>query len=645
MFNIFQPMKVIYKPINYILLLCCLLLSVLPASYAQRDQQKDSLTVLRLLDSAKNSWDTNTDKALQFANQALEISLANNHRFFIAKAYVLLGSVNDRKGAWKQAIDYYQKAADIVTKDKNDQQLGVILYNMATTYFNLAAYDKSFEAATSALKIKMGLKDTSGIAKCYRVMAEVYSVKGEYDKASRYIEDAISFQRQLKSKRTLVNMLNSAGSINIDDHKYEKALVFLKEAESYITGEEGASVEQGTYNNIGLCYDRMGRIDDAEHYYLLALNSEYLDSEPQEIIILNNLGQIYLTKKKNDLAESYLNKALVLATELNSIEDLSNIHSNLADLYVSKNDYKKAYQHKELHMNFADSLLDEEKLKAVEEMTTKFETKDIALKNEQLEQKVNEQKFAMVRNLFWLYGGLSIAFIIALVAIFYTRQNKLKISLQRMELEQQQYRAQMNPHFIFNCLNSIQHYIVHNDVKAANKFLSEFASLMRRTLDINAGYFITVQDEMSYLENYLFLEQMRFDGKFNYALNCGDNIDKLKNQLPTMMLQPFVENAIQHGLRYLPDNSGVVTVSFHKENSMLICMIDDNGVGRQVAGNLKLQSSTTHVSQAVSLIENKLAVLNNIYKANARLDVVDKMTSDGKPAGTTVILKFPFSWK
>lgn len=630
---------------HHLLLLLCLFIGKMPTGFAQNNHQQDSVALQRLADSAKNNWDTDTDKALQFANQALELSQKQAYKAGILKAYVLLGTVYDRKGEWPKALSYYQQAADIAKKKNNIRELGVILYNMATTHFNQSAYDKSFEAATASLAIKTGLKDSIGIARCNRVIAEVYSHKKEFNKAIPYIEKAIEVQRRLKPGRTLALMLTSAGVIHMNAVQYNKAIQYLKEAEGFIEEEGGESIAQGIYNNIGLCYDRMGKANEAEQYYLLALNSDYLDSKLQEIIILDNLGQIYLTKGKNELAEKYLYRALALAKELNSIEDLANIHSNLADLYFSKKDFKKAYEYKELYIAYSDSLMNMEKIKAIEELTIKFETKEIAFKNKQLEQTVNEQKYTIVKNLFWLYGSLSIAAVIILIAFFYTRQNKLKTSLQRMELEQQQYRAQMNPHFIFNCLNSIQHYIVHNDVKAANKFLSEFATLMRRTLTINADHFISVQDEMSYLENYLLLEQMRFDGKFTYQLNCEENIDRGGINLPTMMLQPFAENAIQHGIRYLPDNSGLVSVSFKKENSLLVCSIDDNGVGRQAANHFKMQSATAHVSQAVSLIENKLAVLNSIYKVKASLEIVDKLNTDGRPAGTTVILKFPLKWK
>lgn len=213
-----------------------------------------------------------------------------------------------------------------------------------------------------------------------------------------------------------------------------------------------------------------------------------------------------------------------------------------------------------------------------------------------------------------------------------------------MELEQQQYRAQMNPHFIFNCMNSIQHYIVHNDVKAANKFLSQFAGLMRRTLDINKGHFISVEDEMNYLENYLLLEQMRFDGKFDYKVSCSDTLSRQQVKLPTMMLQPFAENAIQHGLRYLAGNDGILTVSFKKEDDYLVCLIDDNGIGREAAKNFRRQTDG-HTSHGVSLIENKLKVLNNIYHTDASMEIIDKAGPDGKAAGTTVVLKFPLKWK
>lgn len=187
-----------------------------------------------------------------------------------------------------------------------------------------------------------------------------------------------------------------------------------------------------------------------------------------------------------------------------------------------------------------------------------------------------------------------------------------------MELEQQQYRSQMNPHFIFNCLNSIQHYIVHNDVIAANKYLSEFASLMRKTLENNKLHAISLQQEIDYLNSYLMLEQMRFENKFTYEITCDKNINTVDTQILPMVIQPFAENAIVHGLCYL-EKDGKLSVSFEKQNDYLVCKIDDNGIGRTASQSIKKESNRKHISQGMELIEKRLALVSNITKRNLTL--------------------------
>lgn len=633
-----RKLLIFFIPVIY-----CLLLPM--RSTPQSTRLQDSVEVKRLLDSTKKNWQADTTKAMQFAHRAIGLSQLHHYKAGIATTYVILGGLHANDGNYPVSLLYLQQAADIAKMENDKRQLGAVLYNLSTTLFDQSAYDKSFEAGIEALALKKELKDTAGTAKCYRLLAEIYSYRHEYEKARQFIKEAITLTRGQSIPLTLARMLSSAGNIELEAGKFKVALQWLKEAETYIQVDGGEIIAQSIYNNIGRCYDQMEKPDEAERYYLMALNAPGTGNQLAEVILTNNLGQIYLTKGKNELAEKYLYQALELATAINSMEDIANIHSNLADLYISKKDFRKANEHKDLYIAYSDSVMNEEKMKAIEELSVKFETKEIAYKNQQLEQKVNEQHYTIVRNLFWLYGSLSIAAIILLIAVFYTRQNKLKINMQRMELEQQQYRAQMNPHFIFNCMNSIQHYIVHNDVKQANKFLSQFAGLMRRTLDINTGHFITVEEEMNYLDNYLQLEQMRFDEKFSYKIICADEIGRTQVLLPTMMLQPFAENAIQHGLRYLPDNSGLLTISFQKEHNMLVCTIDDNGIGREAAKNFKKQSGTTHQSQGMLLIEKKLSVLNNIHKTNAAVAVTDKTDANGKAAGTTVVLKFPLAWK
>ncbi|MCK7555685.1 histidine kinase [Chitinophaga sedimenti] len=149
----------------------------------------------------------------------------------------------------------------------------------------------------------------------------------------------------------------------------------------------------------------------------------------------------------------------------------------------------------------------------------------------------------------------------------------------------------MNPHFIFNSLNAVQEFIIDQDMESANRYLSRFARLIRQTLDMSMQPNITVQDEVRYLRTYLELEQMRFDQRFNFAITVDPQINTEEALWPGMVLQPLVENAVQHGIRHLRDREGMITVAFRLEQRMIVCTVTDNGVQkryRQPAGRTRV---------------------------------------------------------
>ena len=199
----------------------------------------------------------------------------------------------------------------------------------------------------------------------------------------------------------------------------------------------------------------------------------------------------------------------------------------------------------------------------------------------------------------------------------------------------------MNPHFIFNCLNSIQHFVVINDVKKANKYLTGFASLMRQTLENSKDDIITLKKELAYLDNYLALELMRFKDRFAVEINCAENIDASAIKIPSMIIQPFVENAIRHGLCFLKERTGKLTIKFYLKGNNLFCEVDDNGIGRIQSQKLKAETNIMYESQGMSLTRQRLAIVSKSSGYDYSVVVKDKIDGQNGSEGTTVIIKFP----
>jgi len=235
-------------------------------------------------------------------------------------------------------------------------------------------------------------------------------------------------------------------------------------------------------------------------------------------------------------------------------------------------------------------------------------------------------------------------------ALLYLQQRsnkqKQKMLLQKVltekritELEMQALKAQINPHFIFNCLNSIKGFIYDKDYTQADKYLDKFSDLMRSTIDNSDASIISLKDELSYLGNYLLLEKLRFEDKFDYRFEVDPSIDQKNIFVPAMLMQPYVENAIRHGMRFLENRMGRIIISAKLESNFLVCEIDDNGIGRKKAIELKSNMRIEYQSKGMN-ISNRRAELYHIEQK-----VLDKKDEAGNASGTSIIVKIPLELK
>lgn len=222
------------------------------------------------------------------------------------------------------------------------------------------------------------------------------------------------------------------------------------------------------------------------------------------------------------------------------------------------------------------------------------------------------------------------------------RQNeeKMQINNRMAELEQMALKAQMNPHFIFNSLNSVQQYVIDKDLRGANKFITDFSRLIRLTLDISSKTKISLYEEISYLTTYLELEKTKFEDKFSYRVTVADNLDPSDWYIPPMILQPYVENSIRHGVRYRADMLGEIRVSMELNEQYLICRVEDNGVGRKVAAQFKSQMPIEYQSKGMTLTARRIEMLNRHQQVPALIEVEDILINN-QIAGTRVVLQFP----
>lgn len=246
----------------------------------------------------------------------------------------------------------------------------------------------------------------------------------------------------------------------------------------------------------------------------------------------------------------------------------------------------------------------------------------------------------------WFWG----ACFVTLFGLFYGRERFLKFWAdeeqrhykQVTELELRTLQLQMNPHFVFNALNAVQSFILTRDSISANNYLSKFANLIRLFLDSSRSKYITLSDEIKLLSLYVEMEKLRFDNKFDYYFSISPEVNQFVD-IPTMILQPFIENAINHGLRY-KETKGNLYVNFYYQDKFLVCKIADDGVGRERAKQIQSKSRKGYQSQGLKITEERLRTFNMIADTDIHFSIADRVTPSNDEeidVGTLVEIKFP----
>ncbi len=248
------------------------------------------------------------------------------------------------------------------------------------------------------------------------------------------------------------------------------------------------------------------------------------------------------------------------------------------------------------------------------------------------------------RPLFWIIV-IPVLLIIITLAIRNYFQRAIKrvrkhatIQKKIAELELTALQSQMNPHFVFNTINSIQHFIINHDVEEANQYLTQLAYLMRLFLESSTNKFILLKNEIKLLSLYLSFEKLRFEDKMNYEIEVDESLQTDLIEMPSLLVQPFIENAIKHGIAH-KNEKGLVKICFKKTNNGYIeCIIDDNGIGREAAKSIKNKQYDSYISRGLQLIEDRIKTYNNMGSKPISMHIIDK---NSPLKGTTVTIKIP----
>ncbi|MDA3943453.1 MAG: tetratricopeptide repeat protein [Bacteroidetes bacterium] len=637
------------KYIMYCLLILKLVSTEINVS-AQVDTQPeiDSLTqVLRktkdinekklILKTLSNRYQDkgNWEKYEEVVEQMLHLHKEQPDSFYLAETYNKLGISNCILGQNKKALDYFQKALEINLAQKMDLIAANSYENLGVVYNDMANFDKAVDCQLKSLELRRK-KNSDRIFNNYLKLAMLHEQIGDIKKEDEFLDLAKQEMQKQDSitPRNKALFYNQLGDIyktrELNDSSiicYRRVILFSNQ----IGWKKGIAAGLG---NLAEVYYEEGALDSAIFYnkQSLRLSKEIADGigTTEEY---RRIAKLYSELGKHDSVLFYATNALQKAKEFDLLEEQSDVLKFMADYYNTQGNFKQAYTFLEQHHTAVDSISSAEVKKNVAELNTKYETK---VKEQQIELLTSEIKIKNQR--MWLFVAATISLLLAfLIGIFfYIRKKKENTQRQEM-LKQQLLRSQMNPHFLFNALGSIQNFMLKNETKRAAGYLNNFASLTRNILEHSAQEFVSVSEEIETLSSYIELEKMRLENKFEFEITYDKNLETDFINIPPMLIQPFVENAIKHGLNNI-DYKGVLELKFEDKGTVLHIEIIDNGVG---IDSTKLNKSKKHRSMSMNIFEQRRIVLAKRTKQAIGLEVINRNSLNTNQTGTLVKIEIP----
>jgi tetratricopeptide (TPR) repeat protein len=309
--------------------------------------------------------------------------------------------------------------------------------------------------------------------------------------------------------------------------------------------------------------------------------------------------------------------------------------------YTRLGDYRQALEYYILTRKSEEEIYQKQNQDLITLMEA--EAKDERTKNRiDLLARDNELKALAIRQSRTLNLGIAGLFVVVvLIGLLFLRQNKMKNEHKTVLLEQKLLRLQMNPHFIFNALSNILNFIDMKENEKASVYLTTFGRLLRTTLESTREDMVPFEKEVSSLGNYLELQKLRYREKFEYAIEVDEKIDREDMSIPPMLVQPFIENAIEHGIRH-KKTPGRIEVRFLLRGRKIVCEVEDDGVGREKAWEAEVNERAGHRSLATDIIRDRINTLNKKFKQKIQLEIIDKLSENSGAMGTKVVLDLPY---
>jgi len=589
-------------------------------------------------------YQSNFPDALKNYFESLHLYENMDREYTVARVYLEIAKTHLSASNYEKAIEYSDIALDKFREPREgDETIGsvrdttMLILGAALAYKDMGMYDKALEIYLNMLDV--GKKNNFGntemvlntllAGSCYFWTGENDSAKVYWNKALAYPDDNPSIQAMK------YHTITSQADLYYAEGKIDSAIFYYHKAFEWYN-ENGILFWAMYYaNSLASFHYKNNDVVSAEKYFLqskklfeemINKNSWYRYDSLKYVVSYGT--ELYYPMPQTQMKEMMWWSGRKMFYRLYQINDANKRTENALKYFIE-------------YYNATDTLNNIIRSRETIELQTRFETERKEGQIEFLSQENAFQEFKLKQSTYFLIGLGGLVLMVVVLALVLIRQNKLREQQQNLLLQQKLLRSQMNPHFIFNSLASIQGYITEKDPRNANKYLSKFAKLMRNIMDSSVEEFIPLADEIATIDNYLELQKVRYEGKFDFTIEVDEKIDAETMSIPPMLAQPFIENSIEHGLKNKKGN-GIVEIRFVLNKDLILFEVKDDGIGREKAKEILFEQNKDHRSLATDITRKRLSILNKKLRKKITLEIIDLRNEAGLSAGTKVVFEIPF---
>ncbi|MBX3256391.1 MAG: tetratricopeptide repeat protein [Chitinophagaceae bacterium] len=600
-----------------------------------------------------NYWAKGDDSlAMLMYQTALDLHRKENNLPGVARMYNNIGLLHFNQSDYYQAISFHENALHILQQLKDTSRIAAALNNIGVDYQYISDYPKALGYFLEALAIYEKTGDAqaygTGLANTHANIGIIYKNLGQYTNALQYQQKALAIYEQLENKQGIANTYGNIGVLYDKMLQTQNAIDYFMKALAINRKLGNQRKIASDLTNAGVIYIQTKEYEKAFGLLEQSLRIyEQSGDRNNTSLVLNQLGEVYLyapdifyTRKQKpasqrySIAIDYKTRALKIAKEIGSLDRQSEVLKSLSELYEQKNDPTRALAAFKEHIAVRDSVMNDEKRTAItrRESAFEFEKKEAVLKA--THEKETALANAEIKRARIIKNAVTAGILIVLAAssvgyLLYKRRRdadekrkEAEYRSQVADTEMKALRAQMNPHFIFNSLNSIADYISKNDLPSADTYLTKFAKLMRLILEHSEQKMVPLEDDLRALELYMQLEAKRLNGKFTYTISVDESVDASAALVPPLILQPFVENSIWHGIAK-KEGRGTINIFIKMQNNELCCTIEDDGAGRVKEDTTGDHSLVKNKSLGMKITGERIDILNKENNSNGGIVLTD----------------------